>query len=212
MRNKWWQRKWAFGTGALGGVLIMLLPVLGVLVWPLYQPMTYPVAILTASDAQNTVVFHSISVLAYLMIIFFGLILRRYFSDQQQRPLQQAVSYWVVALGLFVIINYFLPAPKMSSLAVPTVIWNLRNVTSLVVNLTLASIFWLIGQRAWNANYPSIANIVKLTAWLFLLFNGLEWLTTWLGWPLLGMMDLFSFDTLMVGVIYLSWYFMRQAE
>ncbi len=211
MQNEWWQRRWILGLGVLGSVLIIILPLVGGIIWPLYKPATAPIAILMAQDADFNIGFKTVQLIGMVLILMMLLALRQLYKHEASLKLQRATMWLFVGVLLLAGLNYLLPLQTVVEGAVFNVTWSVRDIVALVVNLFLAVALWRYSSAVANHGATSLANVMKLMTILFLLFNALEYGVILLNWPLVGLMDLLSYDSLMLGFMYLSWYYMRQA-
>ncbi|GAK30270.1 hypothetical protein WOSG25_020670 [Weissella oryzae SG25] len=212
MQNQWWQRKWALGLGGIGGLLIILLPLLGTIIWPIYRPASYPIAILLAQDADFGLAFRNMYLVGFALILLMLVALQLLYRYEASLKLQHSVAWLFGGLAILTLFGYLMPLQNMADLAVSKVTWSLRDVLALIVNLLLAWTLWRFSKALANHKLFSPANVLRLMTILFLLFNALEYGMALLGWPLSGLMDLLSYDSLALAFIYLSWYYMRQAE
>lgn len=211
MQHPWWTRKPVFGLGLLGALIWLIIPTIGSIIWPVFKPLQYTMALLTANDAMYASTFRSLEIIGALLLIIFLLALWRFFVYDNKTDLVKATRYLIVSVGLYFIGSVGYPITAMADIVVPSGRLSGHVVFDTLMTFLLGGTLWYFGRSAKKTRLYSLANMVQLAASLYALFKILEVIVFYLGWPLQGLMSQLALYVLMLGLAYISWYFMRQA-
>ncbi|MBM7617045.1 hypothetical protein JOC36_000594 [Weissella uvarum] len=210
MQQQWWQHKLFFGLGLVGALTYVLESILGVLLWPAYQPMAYPLAILTAQGAPYRGGFLVAQVLAGLLIVIALLAVYSYHRFQSERMMTRWSGAMLLAWVTWLLVVNFWPNAKMAAYVLPTGMTVKDGVLGILI-IVLAGTILGYANEVTKLTWWSLRNVLTVMALLFVLFNFLEFGMQMINWPFRGFFDILALDAIALGFGFLSWYFMRQA-
>jgi len=209
-QQQWWQHKIFFGLGIVGALTYFLESIVGVLVWPAYQPLAYPIAILAAQDAPHRVGFLIAQVVAGIMIAIALAAIWSYHQFQHERRMAQGSLAMLFSFIMWVLVNNVWPNFTMVNYVVPEN-FPAKNIVMAVIIVGLAAAMLYYAKQIQKLNWWSLSNVLTVLALLFVIFSVLEFGMQLLNWPLRGFFDILATDSLALGLGFSSWYFMRQA-
>ncbi|MDR3190682.1 MAG: hypothetical protein LBT80_05675 [Lactobacillaceae bacterium] len=212
MNQPWWQHKIVWGLGLLGAVMWVLTPLLGALVWPLYQPVQHPIAILTAADNTFRTVFVNFGIMAGLFIMIFLLALSEYFKHEKQHSIANKIFQVMLTLLFLLAFDWFWPLRSISQAALVPHVWQVRDGVAGVILVLVALSYWQLGRSLEYGQQRSLGNLWRLAGVLLILFALVAGMVNLLGWPLTGLFDQLQNLVTIVPIFYTSWHIIRLAE
>lgn len=210
MQQQWWQRKLFFGLGIVGAITFVLESVIGSLMWPAYQSLAHPIALLTAQGAPFRGGFLVMQVLASLAVTVALVAIYAYHRYQRERKMMQASAGMIFSWSAWLIVTNFWPNARMADYVLAESISGKSIVLALIL-LALAGMMYWYAQAVMTIDWISLRNVLTVVSILIVLFAALEFGMYLINWPLRGFFDILTLDTMALGMGFLSWYFMRQA-
>ncbi|MDR3241949.1 MAG: hypothetical protein LBT37_07225 [Lactobacillaceae bacterium] len=209
MNHQWWQNKYVWGLGLLGGVLSLLQPMLGAIVWPLYKPIKYVTAILTAADNQERTLFVNLDLLAAVLILVFLVAMREYARHEKLTGLVKFLRPVMLGYVLLQLLEWFIPLAHVADASMTPYHLSLHDLLIFFGTGVLAILFLRLGNEWQKHQQPSIANVWRLSGALMLVFVFALFIVRMLSWPFAGLFDQLTNFAMVLPVMYTSWQFMK---
>lgn len=212
MNQGWWQNKYVWVLGLFGGLLNLIQPIIGVLIWPFYQPNTHILAILVASDQPKRMIFTSLNIGITIALLIFSWALVQYYRKRKETLIQQKLQQFIIAFTLLQIIRWEIPILHLADISQAT---NLYIGYLLLVGLIIfgmAWLYWQIGQSFQAIGQTSFANLWQLSGALMMIFEFSLIITQVIGWPLAGIFDQLINFILVYPIMFNSWHFTKAAR
>ncbi|MCM0582190.1 hypothetical protein H9L19_00205 [Weissella diestrammenae] len=209
MKQQWWQNQYLWGLSLFGGVLAILQPLFGVLVWPLYRPIQYMTSVLTASDSPYRQVFVNLDLLRSVLIIFFLVALMQYAVHDKQSDLQHRLRDLLVGYVALQVIIWIVPTMTIAEVVKEPYMLTGHDLLLMFVSGFIAILMVKISFLWQTANQPTLTLVWRLSGAMSLVFMLALFIVRALDWPFAGAFDQLSTDAMYMPFIYTSWRFMR---
>lgn len=205
--QEWWQKKISLFAGLGGAFILIQQSVLAGVMWPLYDVLRDPLAMLTANDAPFRGVFIGLQLIAILLILISLLAIQQQYRMRRKETLEKAIKGVAMALIIYFGVSMAVPQ-EMATIALETGL-TVTHVVSAISILIVGAALWQFSQAAFADEQTSLGNAVLLLTILFVLFHVLVSFVTLIGWPLRGFLDVLALDTLAAAYGFICWYYGR---
>jgi hypothetical protein len=212
MKEPFWAKKLFWMTGVLGSVLLVLMPLTASIIWPIYQPLRHPFAVVLAADATYSETFRLLTLIAYVLIMTFFMTWWRYEQSEHNTDIVKAIRLLLFAVALYALVEVGMPLSSMAAAVDNHTQLTVHDVISGIVNLGVGITLWQVGNRAIGLAQQSLGNVLRLAGVLFILFSLVSSVVFYLNWPFVGLFDQLSVDALAFGLGFAIWYFARQTH
>lgn len=212
MNQKWWQNKYIWALGLFGGVLNLTQPIIGVLVWPYYQPTVHILATLVAKDQAKRMIFTSLNLVLTISLLIFCWALLQYYRNQHALEIQKKLKQFMTAFFLIQVIRWELPILNLADVSQETSLYFGYLLMILVLMFGMGYLYFRLGQTLQTMGQTSFANIWQLSGALIVIFEIVLAFTQVIGWPLAGLFDQLINFLLIYPLMFNSWHFIKAAN
>lgn len=208
MMQEWWQKKISLFAGIGGAFVLIQQSVLAGIMWPVYDVLRDPIAMLTANDAPFRGVFIGLQLIAVVLLLISLVAIRQQYRMRRKDELEKAIKGIAMALIIYFGISIAVPQ-EMATIALETG-FTIPHIVNGISIMIVSVALWQFSQAAFSDEQPSLGNAVLLLAILFILFHALVSFVTLIGWPLRGFLDVLALDTLAGAYGFVCWYYGRK--